>query len=227
MKIRLLIFLLSALNFIGCASVHSDHKAVHKEGDQIDGLIVSAEELTDPSEEAFSMITVNFENKTDHWMRIDKVDVIIGKDLADKVSVVLGQDLVDWSSAMEARAQVERHNRQMTQLSLAYLGAAAAMAGAYDRDRTTTIAGAASVSASQVWVISDAIRSSRKIADNPKTIPQNHLNRRFSVPGKLFLRRWVLLNKPVGVRITELPLKITMVDGRTTTMLVNLKGASL
>lgn len=210
----------------GCASVHPGSKANQYSGDNIHEMVLSAEEVTDPMKEAFSMISITFENKGDSWLRIDEAEVLIDPELADQVSLIKGRDLRDWAIAMEERARLERHNRQMSQLGLAFLGATAAVAGASNNNSTAYAAGAGGVAASQIWMVSDAVSYSRSSANRPEAVPEKHLNQKFSVPAKMFMRRWVLLNKPIGQRITDLPLRVKTVDGRETKLLVKLEPAT-
>lgn len=210
----------------GCASVHPGSKANNFSGDQIQEMVVSAEEVTDPMEEAFSMISITFENKGESWLRIDEAEVLIDSELADKVSLIKGRDLRDWAIAMEERARVEQHNRQMSQLGLAFLGATAAAVGGSKGHSSAYLVGAGTVASSQVWMVSDAISYSRLNANRPEAVPEKHLNQKFSVPAKMFMRRWVLLNKPIGQRITDLPLRIKTVDGREAKLMVKLDKAT-
>lgn len=228
MKKQFLGLIFCPLISVGCASKHFDHKAEKVSGDAIEGLIVSGADITGTQKEAFSMIALTFENTTGEWIRIEKAEVMIGKDLADRVSSVVGKDLEDWASAIEARAILEKQNREMTHIGFAYGSAALAIAGATSNGNGSeaTLFGAAAYTLTLDWAMLDLIKWSKADAQNPKALPQNHIERSFSIPGKLFLRRWVLLNKPLDARITEIPLKISLIDGRTTTLLVNLKKVS-
>lgn len=209
----------------GCASVHPGKRADSFSGDKISEMVVSAEEVTDPMREAFSMISITFENKGDTWLRIDEAEILIDPELADKVSLIKGKDLRDWSIAMEERARLEQHNRQMSQLGIAVVGATAALVGDHNNNTALTAAGAGSVVASQTWILSDAFSYSRNLANRPEAVPEKHLNQKFSVPAKMFMRRWVLLNKPIGQRITDLPIRVKTVDGRETNLMVKLEDA--
>ncbi len=221
MKVYSLYILLMVLT-TGCASIHPGERAKNIAGDQIGEMIVSAEEVTNPMEEAFSMISITFENKSGSWLRIDEAEVVIDPALADKVSLIKGNDLRDWAIAMEERARVENHNRQMSQLGLAFVGAAAAVAGSRSSNASAYQAGAGTVAASQIWMASDLISYSKSSANRPEATPAKHLENPFSVPAKMFMRRWVLLNKPIGQRITDLPIRIKTVDGRETKLMVKL-----
>jgi hypothetical protein len=214
--------LLLLLGFAGCASVHEGRIAESKGPDKIAGLVISAEELTDPGAESFSMVSVTFENKTEEWLRVDKVEVLIGEALADKVSIVVGQDLKDWVSAMEARGRMEQHNRAMAQLGLVAVGGVA-LAAAGRGDTGLALAGGVAVLGANAWMMTDIIKASHASATEAQTLPDNHVLRPFAIPGKMFLRRWLLINKPMGKRIASLPLAIHTVDGRSGIVEMNLK----
>lgn len=213
-----------SLTFLtACVSVHEGNMAKSIEGEQIPGMLISARELTDPGKESFSMVSFTIENKQESWLKIENVEVLIGSSAADKVSVVLGEDLKSWGSAMEARAAYEQHNDQMSQIGLAVLGGVAMGVGAGRGNSGMAAAGAAALVGSQAWAIGDAISVSRLGATTGKSIPDNHITQPFSVPGKMFLHRWLLLNKPMGQRLVSIPLAITTVDGKREVIEVKLK----
>lgn len=225
MKPLILSIMLSVLT--ACATVHNGELAQRESGDAIDGLLVSATELSDPAKESFSMIAMTFENQTDKWIRVEKAELVIDEKAAKMISVVVGTDLLDWASAMQARSELEAHNQQMTQLGLAGLGAAVAVVGSAKQDSTAIAAGLGVMTATEAWMVSDAIVNSRSVAQNPKTLPGSHLYTPFAVPGKMFLRRWVLINKPVGKALTEFPIAVTTVDGKREIMTVKLNKKTL
>lgn len=224
MKTWLLIPIIGLL-LSACATTHPGNLASHVSGDHIEGMSISAEELSDPSKEAFSMISITVENKSNGWLRVEKAEVLIDEATAKLVSVVVGKDLEDWASAMETRAKAEEHNTSMAQLGLAAVGAVVTVAGAANNDRGTAIAGLGILGASQAWVVGDAITSSRRRANNAQALPVNHLYSPFSVPGQMYMRRWILLNKPVGKRLASLPIAITTVDGKREVVSLKLKGS--
>jgi hypothetical protein len=212
------ILALSFLALGACATVHRGNMAEQTSGDKVSELAISALELSDPAKEGFSMVAFNFENKSDQWMRVEYAEVLIDEDAAKLISVVRGKDLVDWHSAMRSRAEMEQQNREMTQFGLALLGAGLAVGGAASGNRNTAVAGAAIYSASVSWAAADMINSQFMLAQNPKAVPSEYIYTSFSIPPGMFLRKWVLLNKPVGQRVTELPIAVQFVDGRRMVM---------
>lgn len=105
-------------------------------------------------------------------------------------------------------------NREMAQLGLASLGAVAAVGGAAQGNRNMAVGGTALVAGVAAVSAADEISMKRGKATNPNFVPDQHIYRPFSVPGRLFVRKWILLNKKVSQRINALPLEITYVDGK-------------
>ena len=218
LSLLLVTILLSA-----CASVHPGKEALQIGGDMIPGLKVSAEELSDPSEEAFSMIAVTFENQSSEWIKVEKVDVLIEEKYADKISVVVGNDLQSWASAMEARESLRRQNTQTGSLGLTLSGLTLAAVGAGAKNRGLLGAGVLAAVVGQGWRLSDSLHAWYAGAEDPKAVPSDYVTQPFAVPGKMFLRRWLLLNKPVGQQVTVLPIAVLLVDGRREVLNVRLK----
>lgn len=220
--------LVCGLFILGCASTHPGQVAQPLNSMGIEGLTISIQNLTDdPANAAFSLITVSLENSTGEWIRINKVEPLIDKELSKVVSLVKGRDLVDWASAMDASSRVERHNKVMAQMGIASVGALAALTGSYRNDQSTLLVGAAAITAAEAWALSDLINYSKDYANhpdfvnNPNNFPKDHISTPFSVPGKMFLRRWFLLNKPLNKKISVLPLEVTLENGTKATYIVN------
>lgn len=220
MSFRVATALLSAVILNACATIHNGEVGKTVAGETVEGLDLSATQVNDPKKEPFFLSTVTFENKSDKWIRITQIEPVIGKDLASKISVVLGDDLKDWAMARADREQMEAHNKQMAQLAIMGAGTVAAVA-ASGRNSGIATGGLIAVSGTYGWVISDAISASRSKARNPNWVPDSHVQTPFAVPGKSFVRKWILFNVPLGVRLSEIPFKILTADGRQT--IINVK----
>lgn len=207
----LLVF--SALLLSACATVHPGEFAKPVSGETDKGLLISGEQLNDSNEEPFQLVGITFENQTDQWLRIEKVDVVISAKNVTSHSLVLGKDLVYWAEAKAARAALkEKENR----LALAMLGGAvAATAGAASRNDTLLLSGVGVYLAAGTWAISDSVRAEVRAGENPKTVPDTHIHTPFSVPGQGFMRRWVLLNIPRGEAFVTVAVNIQYTDGRS------------
>ncbi len=215
---RSLIAAAIAVLLSACASVHNSEQAAVIGGEAIDGLQVSAVQVNNSSKEPFLLLTVTFENKSDKWIRVASTETPMSEEVASKVSVVVGNDLVDWGKAQAARKELDKHNEKMAQLGLAIAGAAVAVGSAANGDSGGAAVGVGAIAGAQGWAAGSAISASRSSANNAKWVPDNHLHAPFSIPGRGFMRKWILYNVPVGVRFTELPVIVKTVDGKTTTL---------
>ena len=148
------------------------------------------------------------------WVRIEAVELDMDAETAKSFSVVMGQDLQDWATAYQERLAMDKHNRELAQIAIGSAGALAALTGASKSNNSLAYAGLGTMAAADIRAVSDVINGSRSAAMNPKFIPDQHLYHPFSVPGTMFLRRWVLVNKPADKMIKVLALKVKTVDGR-------------
>lgn len=129
--IKSLCLSLSLLILSGCATTHPGTK-----GNAVNGvglpLEVSAISIEPTPEEAFQLIELTFENKSNNWLRIHSSDVVLNDLMRTKVSVVLGSDLRDWAQAMEFKLNKDEHNRGLLQAAI--IGAGAIAAGSNDKN---------------------------------------------------------------------------------------------
>ncbi|HAG90539.1 MAG TPA: hypothetical protein DCL41_01630, partial [Bdellovibrionales bacterium] len=160
----------------------------------------------------FQLFEVTVENTSDEWVRINKSEVIINNPAQSKMSVVTGNDLVDWAQAMNSRKNKENHNRQMRDIGIITLGTIAA-GGSNSSDPIISAVGDSSMIGTTAWAVDEVIRKSLEKAEQSEKTPQNHLYRPFAVPGKMYVRKWVLLNKPSKNRINKLVLELESVEG--------------
>lgn len=56
-----------------------------------------------------------------------------------------------------------------------------------------------------------------------KDAPDQHLYTAFAIPAKMFQRRWLLLNKPVGTLIKDLVVDLETADGERARYGIKLK----
>jgi hypothetical protein len=176
-------------------------------------MIVSASTIDRAAEESFQLVEITIENKSGKWLRIHKARVVMDQETSQSMSVVLGQDLKDWADAMKLRLQKDQHNKQMLQAGLMTAGAVAAASGSQSNNSNLASAGVIVLAGSYVWAVSDVISSSLRNAESVDKVPQNHLHQPFSVPGKMFLRKWILFNKPPMSIIRSLVIDFETVEG--------------
>lgn len=187
-----------------CASTHLG-KAAKPLTDTKFPITVSARTIDDSPEDAFQLIEVTVENNSDDWFRVNQSEVIIENPAESKVSVVVGKDLNTWAQAMQARLKKDEHNKKLLQTGL--LTAGAIMSATSSKNTAASQIGTVAVIGTTAWVVADVINQSYQQATQSKKVPENHLYESFSVPGKMFLRRWVLLNKPSNKKLTKLVVK--------------------
>lgn len=222
MKLAFLFALAAALT--GCATVHEGHKAKVATGDSIPGLEISAQETSGGEGGAFALYTVTFENLSDQWVRIDTVEVEMSPEMAKTHSVVVGDDLVAWAEANEDKQRLEKYNTDWIKTGLYSVGIVAALAGG--KNSVARPAGLALLGGTALYDVGSKVVDKRNSIIAGKTVPSKHLYAPFAVPGKLFLRRWVLINKPSNSELSNLALAVKTVDGRTSHVSIALNDSA-
>jgi hypothetical protein len=200
-----------ALFLTACASTHPGTEGKPLNNDSNIPIIISAENIDLDSTQPFQLIDLTIENKSNDWLRIKRSEVLISDPGKSKLSVVVGQDLKDWAQATQFKLQKDDHNNQMLQLGL--LTASSVALGSKDSNPTLQTVGALGLIGTSAWVTSDVLKQALRNANQSEKVPENHLYHSFSVPGKMFTRKWVLLNKPVDTVIKTLYVEIETVDG--------------
>jgi hypothetical protein len=194
-----------------CASTHPGKIAnTNKETSAIP-LVVSVKNIEANSDEAFQLVEVTFENKSDKWLRIDKAKMVLDPNNKDNLSVVHGSDLSSWANAKLFELKKDKHNKAILQTLLLTGGAVAVHA----TDNTAAqVAGLTAMVGTTVWAVGDQIISARNYAQGADHIPNDHLEKSFSVPGKMFTRRWILFNKPSGQLLTKFVIEVKTIEGQ-------------
>lgn len=204
-KQAIIIFL--TLNLVtGCASMHPGSEGKILTQEEHLPLKISAANLMNVKNNSFQLIEVTFENLSHQWLRIDQVEVLVGDPSVSHLSVVLGKDLQDWAKAMEFQQLLEQQNSEMVRLSLLAAGTLAIVAGSRNSSSSLSSVGAVVNSAVITAETVDEVKQSIHQAEQSEKIDSNHLYTPFSIPGRMFMRRWVLLNKPFDQKIDRLVL---------------------
>jgi hypothetical protein len=185
-------------------------------------LRVSAQAVGDPAGESFQMFEVTLENTSDVWLKINRAHVVTPDDPNAKVSVVVGKDLEDWVSAMNERRRQQEYNKSIAKGALLASGILVAAIGKHNNNSAAELAGEVAALGGASWMLADALNTDYRWATSPTKVPSTHLHNSYSIPGKMFLRRWVLLNKPPNARITNLVIEFEAVDGTKSTYAVSL-----
>lgn len=215
------IFALSTF-LISCATTHPGNEGKSLSDSPTMPLKISAKTIEGQSSKAFQLVEVTLENTSDDWLRIHHSEVLINNPAESKISVVLGQDLKVWAEATMAKEKQEAHNDDMVKAGILVAGTTAAILGAGKGDRGLTEAGAAVVVGTYTWAAADVINASLKEAQGVDKIPETHLYKEVSIPSKMFLRRWVLLNKPSDRILQKLAVQFETVDGTKDTYVIPL-----
>lgn len=218
------IYLMFSLLFLSaCASTHPGLEAQVLKSDT--SITLSAQSVDVRENDAFQLIEVTLENVSDGWVRIEKADVIINPNITDKVSVVVGDDLKSWANAMKFRLNKEQHNAALGQIALVAAGSVAAAASGNSNSNTADTAaavGAAAVLGGYAWATVDTIKAVYRNVEGVDSTPENHLYAKMSIPPKMFIRRWVLLNKPSNGYVNKVIIKVKTVEGTEGLYAINL-----
>lgn len=214
MRLQAVIILFLPILLISCATTHPGNEGKSLEKESHLPLKVSAQTIENAKGESFQLIEVTLENTSENWLKVNRSQIVIDNPAESKLSVVVGKDLRDWAQAMELRLQKDEHNKKLLQLGLVTAGAVAAVAGAKSNNAALGTVGTVTFLGTYAWAVTDVIRQSYKAAEQSEKVPENHIYQPFSVPGKMFLRRWVLLNKPSQNLVNNLVIELETIEGK-------------
>ncbi len=185
----------------GCATVASgsyghpidEMGTVYDSHRTLSGLEISARELGGMASEHFGYVEVTFENKTDHWVRIERMNLGFGDTNKEKsVFVPWGRDLESWQLAINERNAVRRTNEE-TALGLTAAGGAALASSSSDRG-VKAVGGLIAVAA-LTTAFAKEMNDRVSDATDARPFPETHLlNVPIAVPPGLFASRWIVLN---------------------------------
>lgn len=212
-SLKVILFITFSCFAAGCATTHPGFEGRSLGGNAKIPIVISAQTIGDPQDEPFQLIEVTLENLSDEWVRVSRSEVVIKDPATSKLSVVMGSDLKDWAQAMQMRLQKDEYNRQLLQIGLSAAGTAIALSGAKNDNKAAIVGGAALIIGTSAWAVSDVIVQSYSAAQQSEKVPENHLYRPFAIPGKMFQRKWVLMNKPSNGVIRTLVLEVDTVSG--------------
>jgi hypothetical protein len=205
----------------GCATTHPGQIAVAINGDPSLPLKVSAQTNDADMDSPYQLIQVTLENKSDNWVHIVGAEVNTGAQTSG-VSVVVGGDLLAWAEAMKASELVRRQNREAMQAGLLLLGGATAVAGAVSGNNAATLGGSAVFAGTTLWAVADELQTNRDTANGVAKTPSTHLYSATTLPPRLFLRRWLLLNKKPGTLVSKLVFTLETSESEKVTYAVSL-----
>lgn len=207
------ILLMITLFALGCATTHPGNSASFIGGQKDLGMKISALPVDDEDAgAAFQMFEITLENTSDDWLRIDKTTLVTDP-AASKVSVVVGNDLKSWAEAMALKKNIDNYNKDIGIAATTAAGTAVMIAGGVKNDKALATAGALTYLAGVTWATTDVISSYRSQAIGVRKVPESHIYESFALPGKMFLRKWILVNKPSGLVMNNLVFQFETVAG--------------
>jgi len=200
--------------FQSCASTHEGNLANSIGGDNNQSVKVSAQTIERDKDSAFELVEVTFENNDSDWFRVSSAKILTGDPSVTKINVVVGEDLKSWAEAMDFKYRKESYNTAVAITAAQAATAAAMAAGTSTNNKNLQTAGAVGYIASIGWAASEVISAAKRQAISSRGTPESHLYEPFTVPPSLFIRRWVLLSKPVGLNLQKLVIEINTIDGK-------------
>ena len=204
MKLLLLSFILSS-----CASIHQGEvaKTTNKY------VVGSGRIMHDMSDEYHTFVNFTFENMTNKWMRVKKVEFSCDEKCMKNTKILLGKDLITWSEAASSKKALEDYNRSMLLGGLAIAGAAVAASSNSSGGQT---AGLAAYGVGVGGLATQDINKSLNKIEVAKVVPESHLLAPFSIPAGLFIRKWIVLYSPKeSAYPRDVKIKLTFEDGKS------------
>ena len=205
--------LLITIGFLltGCATTHPGNIGNFISGDKNMSVNISSE-LTDGGlKTAYQLYEITIENNSDDWLRIVNTKLLTTPE--SKVSVVVGSDLLSWAEAKSFQQKMDNYNKDLAIATTEMGGLALAATGKQTSSKSLEGVGAIVALAGVTWAVTDVITQTRSNAIGVKKVPNSHIYESFSVPGKMFTRKWILVNKPTGVIINNLVFEFETISG--------------
>lgn len=215
---KIILMTLITSTFLSCATTHPGHVGASTDSSKLP-LKLSARVVEQKRDGLFELIEFTLENTSEEWLKITNSKILISNPEVSKLSVVLGDDLIAWAEATQLQKNQDDYNDSLIKTGLMGLGTAAMIAGGSSDAR---VSGAALVIGTYAWAAGDVLSGKYQTANGVLTKPKSHLYEPTSVPGKMFLRRWALINKPSGVYIQSIAVQFEDIHGVKGTYNVNL-----
>src|SRR5688572_2295368 len=157
------------------------------------GLEISARELRSMASAHFGCVEVTIENKTDEWVRIERIGLGFGSAQRDqRVFIPWGRELVSWELAIAERNAVRRANTDTALMLTAAGGGALAAAG---ESRGARAAGGLIALGALSTAFATDIDRRASGATDIRPFPEAHLlDVPIAVPPGLFSSRFIVLN---------------------------------
>jgi len=198
-----------ALATMACGSIQGTYQArpidnagkvLTAEGAHND-IDVSADEVTSLSSPNLGVVALTFTNHTEDFIRITGVSLNFDAPVNEQVSIPVGDNISSWADAIAIRNRIRSGSAQLASGVLMPGGSILASMGHFRPDRaeatTGQLAAPAPLAVSE-FQVTQAAAESAQIAT---LVPADHLLAGpFSVPPKLFAKKWILLKSDGRVK---------------------------
>lgn len=210
-----LITFFSIVSLIGCASKDLPNQGKPLSTTSGYDLAISAEVVTEYSDDYNILLQVNMENKGGKWARIDHVELDLSNTDDQPYNIVIGNDLKDWAEAKTNLLAYKQQNESATIAGTVLGGAALFIAGALSKNENLVNAGEAVYSVGLTAATVKDINNKKDETQRPRTVPETHLYGQYSLPSMGLVKKWVLVNVPKG-RIAKVgTLKLRTIEGES------------
>ena len=209
-SVQLFVGLLSLSFLSSCASTHTGTVGRSVTRAPISSLQMSARNISNNSAESFQLVEITIENTNDDWLRIHQTDLYVADPAKSKISAVVGSDLKAWAEAMEYKRKRDEYNKSLAQTAMIIGGAV--LAGS--NDKTASAVGGAMFLGTSAWILTESLQFNYNQATGTEKVPENHVFRSAAVPGKSFIRRWILINRPSNTTLNRIVLEVSTVDNK-------------
>jgi hypothetical protein len=165
-------------------------------------LRVSSGEIVDLSSRNFAALEFTFENPTESWLRVEKVQLDFGGEKNNQaVYIPWGSQLESWAAATNQRNAIRDINRA-TALEMLSLGGAVISAAAGAHSAGLQAAGGIVSLASAAALLGTDMQTRAETAEHAPTFAGRHLFAvPFDVPPGLFSKRWIVVNTSSDPRV--------------------------
>ncbi|MEM7183197.1 MAG: hypothetical protein AAF518_19960 [Spirochaetota bacterium] len=184
--------------FSNCATIHSQHFAipVNGKGDAIQskssdfGLVVSSHEITELSSTYFGVIEFTLENKSQAWIKLEKVSIdFLDTRINKNVKILSGKELLAWNHAIQRKIKIDAYNEFTLLASLKLLADTIELASEDERVKSWSRFSSLGLESSM------NVESFKQSQEKNLFLPKDHLlNSQLVIPPGLFEKKYLVLN---------------------------------
>jgi hypothetical protein len=184
------------------------------------GVIVSGEEDTSLASGHFGYMNFTFENTSDSWVTIKKVNIDFEDPILNKEVVFpMGSQIASWAKAVQEKNAVEAAN---TAMLLGALTVAGGITGVAAGDRDVRAAGAVGAIGASTLMTATAIQTAADYDKLARSVPESHLlSGTFDIPPGLHTKKFLLVytKRPYAIPFVEyMTIHYETADGKSETV---------